>query len=131
MTRAEQYYLYTHGLTLLCYFVLLACMFYGCWSFGPAGLAPKLVLWLLISGGLLLVAPGLIRKHKRSYIWLCYILLMYFVFCVQFLFAGGIPAEAGQPAVSPAAAHEVVAMTAIVVSFCTAILASRGCEQTS
>jgi uncharacterized membrane protein len=106
-------------ITLLCYFTLLAMMLFGAVFLGPEGVAAKLVLWLLISSGLLLIIKGLIAGKRRSYIWLCYILLMYFVFCVQFLFSGGGNGE------STAAWHEIVAMTAIVTSFCTAIIASR------
>ena len=102
-------------------------MFYGCWFLGPAEIMPKLVLWLLISSGLLLILKGLLEGKKRSYIWYCYILLMNFIFCVQFLFSGGSVSEdtITQVVQSSAAWHEIVAMTAILVGFTTAILASR------
>lgn len=112
-------YQLVRAITLLCYFSLLGIMLFGCFFLGPEGIAAKLVLWLLISSGLLLIIKGLIAGKKRSYIWLCYILLMYFVFCVQFLFSG--VGNAG----STAAWHEIVAMAAIVIGFCTAIIASR------
>ena len=130
MTATIEKYRWAHRVTVLSYLTLLAVMFYGCWLFGPAALMPKIVLWLLISSGLLLIARGLLAGKKRSYIWYCYILLMYFVFCVQFLFSGGSISEdtITQVVQSSAAWHEVVAMVAIVVGFTTAILASRWCE---
>ena len=94
-------------------------MLYGCITFGPDQLAPMLVLWLLISSGLLLIIKGLCQGKKRSYIWYCYILLMYFTFNVVFLFAGGTPEQ------SSAMLHEVTAMVAIVTGFVAAIMASR------
>ena len=122
-----QKYRWAHNITVLSYLTLLAIMFYGCWFFGPAEVVPKLVLWLLISSGLLLIVKGLLTGKKRSYIWYCYILLMYFIFCVQFLFSGGSVSEdtITQVVQSSAAWHEIVAMTAILVGFTTAILASR------
>lgn len=118
---STRYYPLARAITLLSYLVILACIFYGVWFFGPSDIAAKLVLWLLCSSGLLLIVWGLFRGKKRSYIWLCYILLMYFVFCVQFLFSGAAP-DSGQ---SPAAIHEIIAMVAIVAGFCCAIIASR------
>ena len=130
MAATIEKYRWAHRVTVLSYLTLLAVMFYGCWLFGPSELIPKIVLWLLISSGLLLIARGLLAGKKRSYIWYCYILLMYFVFYVQFLFSGGSVSEDTITEVvqSSAAWHEVVAMIAIVVGFTTAILASRWCE---
>ena len=137
MTSIIQKYHWAHRVTVLSYITLLATMFYGCWQFGPDEWMPKLVLWLLISSGLLLIIKGLLAGKKRSYIWYCYILLMYFIFCVQFLFSGGSVAKdaANQDAITPgtisqvvqstAATHEVIAMVAILMGFTSAILASR------
>tara|TARA_B100000767_G_C19601697_1_gene465922 strand:+ start:391 stop:687 length:297 start_codon:yes stop_codon:yes gene_type:complete len=94
-------------------------MLYGCITFGPKELAPMLVLWLLISSGLLLIIRGICQGKKRSYIWYCYILLMYFTFNVVFLFSGGTEDQAS------ALTHEIVAMVAIVVGFIAAMMASR------
>ncbi len=127
MISQIQKYQWAHKITILSYVTLLASMFYGCWLFGPNDIMPKLVLWLLISSGLLLIIRGLFAGKKRSYIWYCYILLMYFVFCVQFLFSGGSVSEdtITQVVQSSAAWHEIVAMVAILTGFTTAILASR------
>jgi uncharacterized membrane protein len=50
-------------------------------------LAAALVLWLLVSSGLLLVAFGILFNRRRSYQWLCFILLLYFIHTVIALFA--------------------------------------------
>ena len=112
-------YSFYHFLSVLSYFTLLFVMLYACMVFGPDQLAPMLVLWLLISSGLLLIIKGLCQGKKRSYIWYCYILLMYFTFNVVFLFSGGTSEQ------SPVMLHEVVAMVAIVTGFIAAIMASR------
>ena len=78
-----------------------------------------LVLWLLISSGLLLIVRGLCQGKKRSYIWYCYILLMYFTFNVVFLFSGGTTEQ------TSVLTHEVIAMVSIVIGFTAAIMASR------
>ncbi|MEO0443954.1 MAG: DUF2069 domain-containing protein [Pseudomonadota bacterium] len=36
------------------------------------------IIWLIQSLPLILLLPGLIQKHYRSYSWLCFIMLMYF-----------------------------------------------------
>ncbi|WNZ57736.1 DUF2069 domain-containing protein [Microbulbifer sp. JMSA004] len=37
----------------------------------------SLFLWCLQTIPLLLVLPGLLKQHYRSYLWLCFILLLY------------------------------------------------------
>lgn len=118
-----QRYSIARRLTLLCYFTLLATIFYGSWVNGPDDIAARVVLWLLMSSGLLLIIVGLLKGKKRSYLWLCYILLLYFVFCVQFLFSGD-----GTTA-SVAEAHEAIALAAIVIGFSSAIAVSRLSEK--
>lgn len=120
ISLTSKYYGLARGLTLLCYFTLLAVMLYGSLFFGPEGIGAKLILWLLMSLGLLLVLLGLLAGKQRSYIWLCFILLMYFIYAVQLMFSGG------SEGVSPVAGHEIIAMVAIVLGFCTSMIASRG-----
>lgn len=100
-------------ITLATYFGLLAVLLYWVASFGPDDIAAMLTLWVLVISGLLLVAPGLVKGTKRSYIWLCFILLMYFLFFVVALFSGTV------------AAHEVLAMILVVTAFIASMLASR------
>jgi uncharacterized membrane protein len=53
---------------------LLAVIILDAWS------APKHFwkIWLLQSIPLLLLLPGLLQKHYRSYSWLCFLMLAYF-----------------------------------------------------
>ena len=106
------------GLTLASYAALLLALFYGCWTLGPDQIAARVVLWLLISSGLLLVLPGLLMNWRRSFQWLCFILLLYFLFCVEALFRG----VAGQPT---ATWLEWWALLAIVSTFISAMLTAR------
>lgn len=100
-------------LTLVSYLGLLLAILYWALVFGPDALAPALALWLLASSGLLLVAHGVVKRRKRSYLWLCFILLLYFVIYTQALFSNG------------AATHEIAAMLCIVVGFFASMLVSR------
>lgn len=119
------YYRIARTLTLTSYFVLIGVLFYGCWFLGPETTAAKIVLWFFVISGLLLVVAGLLKGRKRSYVWLCFILLMYFILCVQFLFSGAsVDIETGTK-ISTAALHEIIAMTAIVIGFISSMYASR------
>ncbi len=110
------------GLTLASYAALLAALFYGSWTLGPGDVAARIVLWLLVSSGLLLVLPGLLLRWRRSFQWLCFILLLYFLFCVQAMFAG----PKGQPTASWI---EWWALLAIVIAFISAMLTARAMAQ--
>lgn len=79
-------YQFARGVCLFSYLGLY-CV-YGLWSlwFGPAQLAASIVLWLLVCSGLLVVLPGVLRGKRRSYQWLCFILLIYFIYAVLDLF---------------------------------------------
>ena len=110
------------GLTLSSLAALLLGLLYGCWTQGPDDVAARLVLWLLVSAGLLLVLPGLLLAWRRSFQWLCFILLLYFVFCVQAMFAG----PAGQPTASWL---EWWVLVAITLSFVSAMFAARTMDQ--
>ena len=105
-------------LTLASYLALLLSLLYGSWTLGPDEAAARVVLWLLMSSGLLLVLPGLLLGWRRSFQWLCFILLLYFVFCVQALFAG--------PPQQPTAAwHEWWALLSIIAAFTSAMFTAR------
>jgi len=116
----SSYYAPARVAVLICYFGLLATMLFGLLNFGPPDLAPALGLWLLVSSGLFLVMPGLVKEAKRSYQWLCFIFLMYFIWYVQAIFATAVGA-------SPVGAtHEWVGLALIVIGFCAAMFAARG-----
>jgi len=84
---------------------------------GPVIIAAKLVLALLLCSGLLLVAFILYKGTQRAYIWLCFILLFYFLVVVQALF---IPTE-----LTLLFYVRWFTLAAIVFCFCASILASR------
>ena len=45
----------------------------------------NIVHWLTAVVPLLIFIPGLIKPHHRTYSWLCFVLLMYFLFLVPLL----------------------------------------------
>ena len=71
------------------------------------------VIWALRLVPLLIFVPGLLADRVRTYIWLCFVILMYFITLVLRLFADPL---------SPVA---WVAMTGIVVFFVTAMMYAR------
>lgn len=107
------------SITLVAYFALLSVIFYSAWVFGPEGAAAKVVLWLLAVLGLLLVLPGLIKDARRSYQWLCFILLMYFIWFVQAIFSSSPDGGA------TASVDEWVSLALVVVLFISSMFAAR------
>lgn len=60
-------------LNWVCYGGLM--LLFAVWNlFVPDG---SIKLWILQTVPLLLVLPGLLKSHYRSYLWLCFILLLY------------------------------------------------------
>lgn len=59
------------------------------------------IIWLGKLLPLLIFLPGMLRDRLRTYIWLCFVSLMYFIALVERLFAlpGNIPAAIGTVAV--------------------------------
>jgi len=56
-----------------CYIGLI--LLFAAWNlFLPGG---SIKWWILQTVPLLLVLPGLLKNHTRSYLWLCFILLLY------------------------------------------------------
>lgn len=60
-------------LNWVCYAGLL--LLFAIWNLFLEG--GSLVLWLLQTVPLLLVLPGMLKQRYRSYLWLCFILLIY------------------------------------------------------
>jgi len=83
---------------------------------GPEGIPAKLFLSALFSSGLLLVSVALYHSTRRSYIWLCFVLLFYFTALVQALFAPGEAIQTGL---------EIVLLILTVCCFISAMLAAR------
>jgi len=115
---------------LIAYTGLLVLLLFWTWQFGPAdpspsiNIAAKLVLWLLICSGLLLVAPGVMRARRRSHQWLCFILLIYFVWTVQSLLSstGG---QLGQTVQKPGYLFDSILLALIVICFIASMLTVR------
>lgn len=60
-------------LNWICYLGLL--LLFMVWNLSLPGGSIK--LWILQTVPLLLVLPGLLKRRYRSYLWLCFILLLY------------------------------------------------------
>ena len=78
----------THSLSLWaarcawsCYLLLLLQQGIDAWAQG----APWIV-WLVKLLPLLLFLPGMLNDNLRSFIWLCFVCLLYFIVLVQRLF---------------------------------------------
>ncbi|WP_170150154.1 DUF2069 domain-containing protein [Parahaliea mediterranea] len=71
------------------------------------------IIWLGKLLPLLLFLPGMLGDKLRSYIWLCFVSLLYFIALVERLFA------------NPGSALAIVGMLAVVSLFCAAMLYVR------
>lgn len=129
--RSLSCYVVARRTTLLSYVGLLLVLLFGCLGITTLDenwikdLSAKVVLWLLFSSGLLLVAPGIIREKKRSHQWLCFILLIYFIWAVQALLAQPVDTSI-QP---PDKTVEAAALIFIVLCFIAAMMTVRWADQ--
>jgi len=71
------------------------------------------IIWLGKLLPLLLFLPGMLRDKLRSYIWLCFVCLLYFIALVERLFA------------LPGNALAITGTVAVVTLFCAAMLYVR------
>lgn len=71
------------------------------------------ILWVGKLLPLLMFLPGMLRDRLRSYIWLCFVSLLYFIALVERLFA------------VPDSALAICGMVAVVTLFCAAMLYVR------
>ena len=74
---------------------------------------PPLVIWALRVVPLLIFVPGLIRDNLRTYIWLCFVILLYFITLVLRLFN------------DPADPVAWVGMSSVVIFFTAAMMYAR------
>ena len=74
---------------------------------------PPLVIWALRVVPLLIFVPGLIRDNLRTYIWLCFVILLYFLTLVLRLFN------------DPADPVAWVGMGSVVIFFTAAMMYAR------
>lgn len=100
------------GLTLrlvwVSYAVLFITLVLEAWNLG----APWFH-WLAVLVPLLIFLPGMLQDRLRSFIWLCFVLLLYFMRLVVVLFE------------NPGAPLAVIGMLAVVVLFIAAMLYVR------
>jgi len=72
---------------MITYFTLLAVFTaYSIWQLPGSNLPSVAFLWLLRSVPLLIFLPGLLKRHLRTFAWLSFVVLLYFVQSVQTAF---------------------------------------------
>lgn len=71
------------------------------------------ILWVGKLLPLLLFLPGMLRDRLRSYIWLCFVSLLYFIALVERLFA------------RPGDSLALVGLVAVILLFISAMMYSR------
>ncbi len=98
----------TRQLAWLSYGVLLGQQVAEVW-FGNA----PWIIWLAVVLPLVIFLPGMLQDQLRSYIWLCFVLLLYFMRLVVALFE------------APGSPMHIVGMIAVVTLFTSAMLYVR------
>src|SRR5690606_9447922 len=72
---------------MMTYFSLLIVFTaYSLWQLPGSNLPSITFLWLLRSVPLLIFLPGLLKRHLRTFAWLSFVVLLYFVQSVQTAF---------------------------------------------
>lgn len=71
------------------------------------------VIWLAVLLPLVIFVPGMLRDNLRSYIWLCFVSLLYFIRLVEALFA------------NPQSPNAIIGMVAVVTLFVAAMMYVR------
>lgn len=72
--------------TLLLYFTLLVVITISV----PLRPAASVTVWLIQVVPLLLFLPGMLKKNWRTFIWLCFLLLLYFLVAVLNIFSPSV-----------------------------------------
>ena len=98
----------TRALCWLSYGVLFLQQVAEVWM----GQAPW-IIWLAVLLPLLIFLPGLLQDNLRSFIWLCFVCLLYFMRLVVSLFE------------NPADLLSIVGMVAVVLLFCSSMMYVR------
>lgn len=57
---------------------LVLLLTFSSWVMTPPGVRP-LVIWLIQCGPLLVFLPGLWKGYIRAHLWLCFLILFYFI----------------------------------------------------
>ena len=72
---------------MITYFTLLIVFtVYSLWQLPASNLPSIIFLWLMRSVPLLIFLPGLLKRHLRTFAWLSFVVLLYFVQSVQTAF---------------------------------------------
>ena len=71
------------------------------------------IIWLAVVLPLVIFLPGMLQDQLRSYIWLCFVLLLYFMRLVVALFE------------SPGSPLAIIGMVAVVILFIAAMMYVR------
>lgn len=74
---------------------------------------PPLLIWVVRVMPLLIFVPGMLKDNLRSYIWACFVCLLYFISLVERLFA------------DPDSGIAILAMVSVVGLFVSAMLYVR------
>jgi uncharacterized membrane protein len=106
-------------ITKFLYITILLILFSKCMIIGPEGFLPKLTLWLFIASGFLIIIKSVFESTRRGFLWLCFILLFYFIFAVVSLFASN------DNTIYVVLIHNWLLLTMIVLCFISSIIASR------
>ncbi|TDG14819.1 DUF2069 domain-containing protein [Seongchinamella unica] len=71
------------------------------------------IIWLAVLLPLLVFLPGMLQDNLRSFIWLCFVCLLYFMRLVVSLFE------------NPANVLAIIGMVAVVLLFCSGMMYVR------
>ena len=77
----------TTTLCLFAYFALQLLFFFKTVALPMGGRAPNITMWAIHALPLLMFLPGMLRGNYRSYTWLAFLILMYFLLSVEGVFA--------------------------------------------
>lgn len=94
---------------LALYFGLLLLYLCKTVIFPMDGRQPNMTMWAIHTLPLLIFLPGMLRSNQRTYAWLSFVLLFYFVVSVEGLFS---------PVASP---YHSGALALIVLLFCACV----------
>ena len=98
---------------LVAYFALQLLYFFKTVAMPMGGRAPNFTIWAVHALPLLLCLPGMLRGNYRSYTWLSFLILMYFLSSVEGVFA-------------PESSHyHSVSLVLVVVIFIACVLIIR------
>ncbi len=64
------------------YLLELLVLTLGTWVWPQQGREPSLTIWLVRTVPMLIFLPGLRRRDLRSCVWLCFVILLYFMVAV-------------------------------------------------